>query len=314
MKLRKNHIFLLAFLLGLGTFQAQAQFRKNTITGRKFKPGKRKKPRNYINAIKAEFGTGFSTYYGDLCDGVDCLSPMPAITGGISYRLNESLLIRGELSWLRLTGDDAKSDDPDKQTRNLHFRSENIEFGAHIVYDIFAYHKMFRRRPLFAPYIFLGMGITYYNPKTYIENAFGEKEWYSLRDYRTEQEAYSPITFTVPYGLGARIKVSPHFDIELEAGYRWTFSDHLDDVSGFYSDQENLSEIGRVLSDKAVGNTFGTANYENRSGYKRGNSDKNDGYFLFQVRGSYTIKVTRQSYNINSNVSRIRIIKSIKRK
>lgn len=309
MKLKKHYIFLLAFIFGIGLFQAEAQYRKNRVTGSKFKPRKRKKPRNYINSIKGEFAIGYSTYYGDLCGGRDCFSPQPATSVGLAYRLNESLSIRGSFTWLRLTANDADSDEIGRINRNLHFRSENLEFSVLGVYDIFHYHKMYRRRETFTPYIFLGIGATYFNPRTFIEDAEGNKTWHSLREHTTEGVAYNKFALVVPYGIGVHVKVTPHLDLHVEMGMRWANTDYLDDVSDKYAAQNELTDLGKSLSDRSIG--YGSADL---SGEQRGNSDKNDAYFMTQIRMSYTLKVTKQSYNINSNVSRMRIIKSIKRK
>lgn len=310
MKLKKHYIFLLAFIFGLGLFQAEAQYRKNRsgVTGSKFKPRKRKKPRNYINSIKGEFAIGYSTYYGDLCGGKECFSPQPAVSVGLAYRLSESLSLRGSFTWLRLTGNDADSDEPGRTPRNLHFRSENLEIAVIGVYDIFSYQKMYRRRQTFSPYVFLGIGATYFNPRTFIEDADGNKTWHSLRQHTTEGVDYNTFALVVPYGIGVHIKATPHLDFHVEVGMRWANTDYLDDVSDKYADQSQLSETARMLSDRSINPP------RDRSNEKRGNSDKNDAYFMTQVRASYTLKVTKQSYNINSNVSRMRIIKSIKRK
>lgn len=242
-----------------------------------------------------------------MCGGRECFSPQPATSIGIAYRLNESLSLRGSITWLRLTGNDADTDDPWRNRRNLHFRSENFEFVAIGVYDIFAYQKMYRRRQTFSPYLFLGIGGTYFNPRTFIEDANGNKTWYSLSQYTTEGEDYSNFSLVVPYGLGVHIKATPHLDFHVEVGMRWANTDYLDDVSNKYADQSQLSEIGKTLSDRNL-------TERNRSNLGRGNPERNDAYFMTQVRASYTLKVTKQSYNINSNVSRMRIIKSIKRK
>lgn len=316
MKLKKHYIFLLAFIFGIGLFQAEAQYRKNRVTGSKFKPRKRKKPRNYINSIKGEFAIGFSTYYGDLCGGRECFSPQPATSIGIAYRLNESLSLRGSVTWLRLTGTDADSDVIGRKKRNLHFRSENLEFVVMGVYDIFAYQKMYRRRQTFSPYLFLGIGGTYFNPRTFIEDANGNKTWYSLSQYTTEGTDYSNFSLVVPYGIGIRIKATPHLDFDVEIGMRWANTDYLDDVSDKYANQSQLSDIGKMLSDRSYESGLLNPSQQNidRSFSKRGNPESNDAYFMTQVRASYTLQVTKQSYNINSNVSRMRIIKSIKRK
>jgi hypothetical protein len=322
-------ITLIIVLLMMGT-TSYAQYKKpkkgrSSITNSKFKVHKnlkKRKRKNYINAIHIGGGFGTSTYYGDLCDGSECFifRPTAVITG--SYRINESMLLRSEVSWVRLWGDDALGQ---YDYRNLSFRADNIEWNATVVYDIFEYNKMYARRHLFSPYIFLGFGLTTVNPRAELDG-----KWYGLRKYQTENINYSGVAFVIPYGGGVRMKINPWLDVSAELGYRWAFTDYLDDVSTIYPDQNpdnpgfdwdiisgvQLSKeeaaIREALSDRRE-----EANLANIHQYKnpqRGNPELNDGYFLIQIKAAYTLKVTKQHYNINSNVSRFRIIKSIKRK
>ncbi len=317
MKLKKNLIFLMAFIFGLGLFHVEAQYRntRSSVTGSKFRPRiKRKKPRNYINSIKGDFMLGYAAYSGDLCSGMDCLDPQIATTLGLTYRLNESLSLRAGLSYLRLTADDKNTEVLGRKRRNLHFRSDNIDFSVVARYDIFEHHKMYRRRGPFAPYIYLGLGFVHFTPKAELNG-----QWYDLSEFNTEGVDYSNVAFIIPYGFGLTIKASPHLDFLVDIGMRYAFTDYLDDVSDKYAVQSELSTIGQQLSDRVnefngVGTTSNATGYVDRSGAKRGGAETKDGYYMARLGLSYTLQVTRQSYNINSNVSRLRIIKSIKRK
>ncbi|WP_340154047.1 DUF6089 family protein [uncultured Marivirga sp.] len=86
-------------------------------------------------------------------------------------------------------------------------------------------------------------------------------EWVNLRDLGTEGQfldaetrsqyqdlygkelptPYSRLQLVIPVGIGARYKLTNNLDISLEVGYRHTFTDYLDDVSGEYID---LSAFG----------------------------------------------------------------------
>ena len=106
----------------------------------------------------------------------------------------------------------------------------------------------------------------------------------------TENKKYSRIQPVIPIGLGARIKVNPFFNILLEAGYRFTFTDYLDDASSTrYVDVALLkSDIARILFDRREG--------ENKPSRptqvgKRGNPAENDGYFITNVTLQYYLPV-----------------------
>lgn len=316
--LRISIIAVFCLLLSVPEAQAQIFGGKSKITGTKFKaPRKTKKPmpKNYTNAIKATGGIYLANYFGDLCTGGDCMRPSMAFSLGASYRLNESLMLRGDVSFIRLSADDEVGP---YDYRNLSFRGDNVELKVDVVYDIFEHTRMFRRRTLVNPYAFLGIGGLYFNPRAFHEET---NEWHSLAPLQTENVDYNRLTFVIPYGGGVRFNIHPHLELSFELAYRMTFTDYLDDVSTSYltaeERQQRLAagdELAVYFSDRRI--SEGLISEENA--YRiplevRGDDSKNDGYFTFGVKASYTIKVTRQSYNINSNSSRFRIIKSIKR-
>ena len=311
------------------TYSAYAQQKPrgnvSAITGQKFKMKAKKlqkrKQINYINSIKLVAGLGTSNYFGDLCDGFDCAIPRPNMVVGVEYRLDESITLRAELNWVQLAGSDKGGD---VYYRNLSFRANNFELSGVVQYDIFEYNKMYRRRHLLSPYVFAGVGITSNNPQAELDG-----EWYSLRKLQTEGNSYSPISFVLPYGAGVKLKINPMLNLTFEAGYRWSFTDYLDDVSGDYKDLNGVDKDSPEfkLTDRrkeyflsldkqeqlAIDADPGLR-YNFKGEKQRGNSDNNDGYFLFQIKGEYTLKVTKQHYNINSNVNRFRVIKSIKKR
>lgn len=293
----------LVLFLGLSSTNFSQIKGKSSITGQKFKVHKKpikKRPLNYINSIQAVVGAGPTTYYGDLCDKWECYIPRWGASIGGQYRINELMSARVEFNYMRLAADDANSEV--NSARNLNFRSSNYEGSVVFVGEIFRYNKMFRRRKVFSPYYFTGFGIVSYNP-------YGEDpltgEWVALRPLTTEGVEYNNIAFTVPYGGGVRIKVNPILNVSVEFGYRWTFTDYIDDVSSTYG--EGLSGQAERLSDKSN-------SIYSEPGKIRGNPSRNDGYFMLGIKAEYTIKVTHQHYNINSNVSRFRTIKSVKKK
>jgi hypothetical protein len=56
-----------------------------------------------------------------------------------------------------------------------------------------------------------------------------------------------------PMGVGARFALSRHIDLEIETGFRKTFTDYLDDVSGLYPDLDALraqNPVAAILSDR----------------------------------------------------------------
>jgi len=217
------------------------------------------------------FNIGTSSYYGDLCDQYSCMIFRPNFGIGYMYRWNRRLSFRAEANYYRLHSNDFYT------KRNFSFRSGNAEFYIGGIYDIFEFSKRYKKRKTITPYVFGGVGLTYFNPRAEYNGT-----WYALEPLQTEGNKYSRITAILPFGFGAKLKLPKGFDLMMEAGYRKTFSDRLDDVSAnYYQPIASFSNpVAAALSNK-------TAQGDNYKGY-RGNPHKKDGYFIFQLKLCYT--------------------------
>jgi hypothetical protein len=222
------------------------------------------------------FNFGSSTYYGDLCDDYSCMIFRPNFGIGYSYRYDKNFSFRAESNFYML-----KSRDVYKY-RDFSFKSANVELYVGAIYDLFDYSKRFKKRRLFTPYLFGGIGLTYFNPRAQYQG-----KYYSLEPLHTEGHGYSRVTPILPFGVGVRMKFGKGFDGIAEAGYRKTFTDYMDDVSAhYYQPIASFSNpVAAALSNK-------TAAKDAYQGY-RGNPHKKDGYFIFQLKVCYTPKLTQ---------------------
>lgn len=285
----KNKLFglLIATIFSAHIVDAQ-QAHHHAANHRPIKPKGHLHKKNYLNSIKATFGMGYGAYQGDLCASTFCTVPRPALQIGVNYRYNNRLLIRGDFSFIRLWGKDGAH-----PVRNLQFRSSNFELSAAAVYDILKFQPVYRRRRLLSPYLTGGIGILYFNPRGEYNG-----QWYSLANYQTEGKKYSRVTLVIPMGVGMRMKLSDHWDISLEAIYRKTFTDHLDDVSGNYvyiNPNEEPVRYGLAYKGNYVPKGSSPDDEaRNVTGRQRGNSKSNDSYYTLMLRAEYTIKVTKQ--------------------
>lgn len=273
--------------------------------GQQRKLGRNKKPiskyrgfnMNYINNIRITGGIGLAAYYGDLCDNFFCYKFRPHVNAGAYWRYNPRFSFRADLYYLRMYGNDANGDN---SVRNLHFRSNNFELAAAVVYDLIPWQKIHYKRSNYTPYVFAGVGLLYFNPQAELNG-----QWHALRPLQTEGVKYSPITVSTPFGGGVRLKLNPFMDITFELGYRKTFSDYLDDVSTTYVNNASLSGVAADLADRT--HELGFIPNENPNdplhwaeGHKRGNPDRKDGYFMFGAKFEYMLTTTKQIYNLNS--------------
>jgi len=133
-----------------------------------------------------------------------------------------------------------------------------------------------------------GINIMRMNPKARYNG-----EWIELQPLGTEGQGsslttapkkYSLNQIVIPFGIGIKVNLSHHSSFSMEYGFRKTFTDYLDDVSGLYPDLSVLDPLARELSDRAR-NPEGI----NQSSYglQRGNPADKDWYTVFGFSITY---------------------------
>ena len=239
-------------------------------------------------------GVGISNYFGDLAPNNTRVSTnlgytRSYLTGYYLQRVHPNVTIRGALSWMTLRGDDysvANATSPDwsdlgRYTRNLSFRNNIFELSGVGLFELFPTDRGYLRRNFFNPYGLLGLSIFTHNPQTKTpQTTKGPKsDWVDLRPLGTEGQLtgiagtpkmYSLIQIGVPIGLGFRYRLLDKFDLSLELGYRFVFTDYIDDVSGRYPSEEVYKEMydagnyqGIMLSNRSA-ETFAAIEGQNR--------------------------------------------------
>jgi len=242
----------------------------------------------------ASAGTGVASYFGELKNDGDIFQgTLYNIEVGLERRFTDRISARANLTFFQVKGSDAKAADVEsgRIQRNLSFSSLNIELAAIGVIQLFPEVGRYYQRPLINPYIFLGVGAVYHNARAEIpvddnyDNTFADAgKMTSLRQYRTELVDYSPVTMVIPFGVGVKMVIKPALNISVNGGYRYAFSDYLDDVSTEHPGDAAFSDpLAAALSDRR--HELGLPSAD--PGKIRGNPDKNDGYFIFSVRVDY---------------------------
>jgi hypothetical protein len=271
-------LFLLLFCLGVAEF-AQAQSFYNIRRNRN---------------LMVNLGSGTATYKGEMVNPGEVGIVKPNITVGAEYYFFPRISARAQLTWFMIKGDDAKADD-DRWQRNLSFRSSSWELSTVAVVNLVPQGARYYERPRINFHGFVGVGLLYFNPKTELEG-----ETYALQKMQTEGVKYSRFQPVIPVGLGARIHVNPFFNILIEGGYRFTFTDYLDDVSKRrYPSLDELGissydDIRFRLSDRRyeIGTEPGSPlpdpdELKRTTVGVRGNPTENDGYFILNVSLQY---------------------------
>jgi hypothetical protein len=220
-------------------------------------------------------GLGSANYFGDITPTTSFISTelkftRTSLSGFVTHKFTPRVTGKATLAWHRLKGDDNVSADPNKFSdygrylRNLHFRNDIIELTGVAMFDLFENNSPFFKRPLWTPYAFIGLGVIYSNPQAREASSEANGQWISLRPLQTEGKSYSPVHVVIPAGLGVRYKVSQRIDIGFELGYRYAFTDYLDDVSGRYIAPSELGSPEAQRMANRVLERFAADSGENR--------------------------------------------------
>lgn len=234
-------------------------------------------------SLIAVVGLNSSTYYGDLKDDSDLLDVKPSLSVGLMATMTPRMSVRSEFSWITFSGRDIEAEDRYRTRRNLSFTSNNYELSFTGVYNFTRQRGRFYQRPNLNFYGFAGVGGLYFNPKAELDGKL-----YALQPLQTEGKRYSRFTLVVPFGIGGRVKMTPFTNLSVEAGWRKTFTDYIDDVSTVHVDNASFTNpIARQLADRRpeVGRPVVPA------GTQRGNSDQYDGYMLLTAKVEYYLPI-----------------------
>ncbi len=314
------------------------------ITPRITKIVERKRKTNPRNYWSVNAGLFAAHYFGDLNANVQpfTLNQEQVTIGGsigISKKLTPHFSVSFGFSIAQIRADDSKGNDVNdnleryRYIRNLHFRNTLKEFSLIGTYDFFASKGLFYRRRTFTPYVSAGVGLLFHNPQAKTPVEFGAA-WIDLKPLNTEGQGkqgyskpYSLRQAVIPLMLGVKIKYNSKIDICFETGFRFTFTDYLDDVSGNYPNMWDLdSDLARRMSNRTLeeiaattnisrvpnlnrllnelngdltyigadGNQYKTFNGYGKKGDQRGNPKVNDMYMFTGLKVHYLFGVGKQ--------------------
>ena len=188
----------------------------------------------------------------------------------------------------RLLGRDSISENPFQKARNLSFRTDYVDASLDLEFNFFPYIHGSRNQN-FTPYVFGGLGFTYYSPHAQLND-----RWYALRPLGTEGQGvgdeYARIGPALSYGIGLKMDFNYEWSFNAEMSARQMFSDYIDDVSTTYPNMQQLAstrgEIAPLLSDRS-----GELGIEpiGTPGRQRGVSGDKDSYYSFRIGIVYYI-------------------------
>ncbi len=223
------------------------------------------------------FYGGVSGYKGDLQVKLFSLkNTHPAWGLGLLLELNDWMLIRGDFTYGKISGQDGIT--TQNRSRNLNFFSNITEFSIgfeYVMINLYEYKV--------SPYFFTGIARFNFSPQTKDKNG----NPFSLFDLSTEgqgfyqdRKPYKLRQFSIPLGGGVQWALSDNVRIGYVIGIRKTFTDYLDDVSLTYIDPVilQMKRGGTAVAYAYRGDELpGGAPYP-PDGTPRGNPKKKDWY------------------------------------
>lgn len=269
-------------------------------------------------------GAGASNFLGELggrdktashfIQDLELSLTRPALTIGGRYWLDSRLIFQSAFSWAYLWGDDSKTSEYFRNQRDLHFRTAILEMQGRLEYTLLASkrgHRYNLRKVRGRPGnkltidAYLGVCGFFFNPKQKIDGV-----WYALQPIGTEgqnfsetRKPYSRIQVGIPLGFQFKFLLNRQWSIGLDIGYRYTFTDYIDDVSTTYADLESIIQynenenaspevirqiVAPVLYDGDSSNDSSANTYE-----QRGDASNNDVYMLVLISINHKLRTGR---------------------
>jgi hypothetical protein len=249
--------------------------RISSFRGKKFHFGKEKT----YNAIGISLNA--LNYYGDLAPrpgpfSTDISFTRPAIGISLTHRFGPRYSVTGGFLYGTLKGSDFESASDDengyfRHQRNLSFRNRIKELSVVATFDLFENQSTYISRVPWTPFVFIGVAGFLHNPQAQAP-AFGLNgqplaeagQWVDLQKLGTEGQyadllntddnsgikPYKLAQIAIPFGLGVRFRINEVMDFAAELGFRYTFTDYLDDVSQAYVDLDVFgdNELAKAMS------------------------------------------------------------------
>jgi hypothetical protein len=192
--------------------------------------------------------------------------------------------------------------------REFEFTSHLLDLHAQIEYNILPFISGNKLRN-WSPYVFTGISVFNFSPKATLNGVV-----HKLQPLGTEGQGrpgygpkYALTQVSIPYGFGIKYSFKrPRSSRQLNL-YLWnigiyvsqnkTFTDHLDDVGGYYPDIANDFNMGNAtdalaaqFADRLGTLSSGVFTPSYAVGYERGNPEANDAYMWFGFTISKTFR------------------------
>jgi hypothetical protein len=246
-----------------------------------------------------EFGifAGAPLYTGELTNNkpVVLSETKPGFGGFARYNVNKYFTVKSNIYYGTISGDDANASSRSDRIRNLSFRSDILDIGVQGEFNFSGFNTL-KENLRSSFYGLLGLSVFRFNPRAKYKG-----KWYDLQELGTEgqgtakfneRDPYALTQIAIPFGVGFKHAFDKHWSIGLEVGFRYTFTDYIDDVSKTYVSPSILRGTNGKISPKLsnrTGEVLEDGRKELNSQDQRGDPTTNDGYHFVGLTLSYTV-------------------------
>ncbi len=351
--MRKVCLVLVSIFLVLAASEsALAQLRRGSVKRNNKRIGSFRGKKAGFGKEKIYNSVGFSVsalnYYGDIAPlpqrvSTDISFTRPAFGISFAHRFGPRYTVQAQFMYGALKGSDKSAsattdDSKNRYLRNASFRNRIKELSVVAYFDLFENQSTYISRVKWTPYVFVGIAGFLHNPQAKAPtldlhgNPLSQGgKWVDLRPLGTEGQysnldptdknygikPYSLLQVAIPFGVGARFRINEVMDIWGDIGFRYTFTDYLDDVSRNYVNLYKLnSPLAEAMSyrtnELGPGGQAPPANpvtysdpnnpaktYTVEAGYGqeyrdniRGNKNNRDIYMVTSIRLTYIVGAT----------------------
>ncbi len=229
---------------------------------------------------------GGSNYLGDLSP--DIVLKETKTYGAFFFKKNISPFFSNNFYVYRgkISGDD--NNFKHLKIRNLNFSSTITEISYQLEFNFFKFAVGLNPNR-YTPYVFTGFGTFFFQPvTTYNGNVVRLKPLDTEgKKIESNKNSYQLVQPVIPFGGGFKIKLNKDVNLAIFVGFRYTFTDYLDDVSNTYYNIDVLEDkygpLSPVLSDRSeIKIGF--------NGKQRGRPDMLDFYYFYGATLSVKIR------------------------
>jgi hypothetical protein len=289
--MRQIHIILFCFAMLLFSSSVDAQYYLDY--GIKFGAS------NYVGEIGGKEKQG-RPFILDMKPGMT----RPQFGGAfVRYRWKENIGLAASLEHARIKGDDAKSTNPERTSRNLSFRNDIIELAGRGEYYFYRENDVGgkgRYQLDFKAFAFIGVSGFFHNPKAYYQDS-----WVALQPLQTEGVKYSRFQVAVPFGVGFFYTYKREHRIGWEFNVRKTFTDYLDDISDKYVAHPEGSTAAELANRHPGNDKAAIEAIYYGPGSIRGNPKRDDWFMTTSITYSKVIrgksKFIKKKYSYSKN-------------